>query len=998
VNFEDYERRHQAAYAEFAAVVRDIFLKAIAATDGVSPPQSIQCRAKEAARLKPKLQDRGLLDSQLIETEIKDLAGIRLIFYTNTDVDRFLNSQLISDNFDVDWEETRIHHPVGEDTRQRYQAIHYTVRLNRARLDLAEYAKFSGMRCEIQIQTILNHAWAETSHEILYKPQVGKGFGSKALEDIEKRMARIMDEYLLPAGYEFQKVQHDFQRLMQGKALFDRGVIETLGSSANNNVRHEVVSTIKEYVLPHYDDIEGIYPELRAALLKAFDDSRDVETQSIITPFGNIEGKTPQDITAAVVEILDNLRYVDIEGTFLALARLFQRETDGRQREAILKAVRELARYNLQIWERAGPAVQVILTGVIERLDPAERANLSPLLLVAWEEFLNSELRGTSFATDAFAISTGAVPASEDLSEIRSKAITGLLEIFDHVPTEAEKHSVLHSLWAATRLPTQGRYSNELRGLVVADSKRIVEQLTGRIAALSFELSQHLERHLFFLYWRSREIAEAPEDRFGCGELAGQLAAAILSFRNAVNANGEFVRYKTLVGFESVFSFHWEDDSLDHKKAEDHRRACVSQYVNEISEENEEEWHRIIERCAATKSNDLAMFPVFGDFLGALARAKPAIAERILERANDDVLNFLAAFLNGFFESGDREIYERNIERSLARGTHLSGIARHWRLCKPDHPAFIDRVLGQAIAAGDDRAVVECVALTVASQGSEAQPALESFFAPALGYLTGRNNAGWLHEAWFLREMEAFFAELPAPMVELVLTNLEVVPKIDAHVERILACIAASHSEMVWAYFGRRLDHKQGENQKGDYEAVPYGLHGLDKKLSRNPASAVAIVRSWYRPDDILFEFGGAQLLSAVFPAFPPAFAQILSEMAAHGSDDDIGFVLTVLRKYQGQPATHDVVKELVVRLPADDPRLMKVEISLQMTGVVSGEFGFVEAYTAKKGAIASWLDDERPRVREFAEQYLKKLDRMAAAEQRRAEQRRELRRREFES
>ena len=41
--------------------------------------------------------------------------------------------------------------------------------------------------------------------------------------------------------------------------------------------------------------------------------------------------------------------------------------------------------------------------------------------------------------------------------------------------------------------------------------------------------------------------------------------------------------------------------------------------------------------------------------------------------------------------------------------------------------------------------------------------------------------------------------------------------------------------------------------------------------------------------------------------------------------------------------------RRIVVRLPADDPRLMKVEISLQMTGVVSGEFGFVEAYTAKK-------------------------------------------------
>src|ERR1700756_4762143 len=49
------------------------------------------------------------------------------------------------------------------------------------------------------------------------------------------------------------------------------------------------------------------------------------------------------------------------------------------------------------------------------------------------------------------------------------------------------------------------------------------------------------------------------------------------------------------------------------------------------------------------------------------------------------------------------------------------------------------------------------------------------------------------HETWFLREMEAFFAELPAPMAELVLSNLEFLPKIDAHVERILSCIAEPH-------------------------------------------------------------------------------------------------------------------------------------------------------------------------------------------------------------
>ena len=144
---------------------------------------------------------------------------------------------------------------------------------------------FKGLRCEIQIQTILSHAWAETSHDILYKPPTVVGFGSRAMQAIEKRLTRIMDEYLVPAGYEFQKVQHDFERVMQGKALFDRDALDTLASSTNNNDRHETLSSISEHVLPNYDDIAGIYGDLQRALLKAFEESRSTPTQDIETPF-----------------------------------------------------------------------------------------------------------------------------------------------------------------------------------------------------------------------------------------------------------------------------------------------------------------------------------------------------------------------------------------------------------------------------------------------------------------------------------------------------------------------------------------------------------------------------------------------------------------------------------------------------------------------------------------------------------------------------------------
>jgi hypothetical protein len=67
MTFDEYEQKYETIYSEFAAVVRSILEKAIAATDGVPLPQSIQCRAKAASHLKLKLEVRGLAESNNIE-------------------------------------------------------------------------------------------------------------------------------------------------------------------------------------------------------------------------------------------------------------------------------------------------------------------------------------------------------------------------------------------------------------------------------------------------------------------------------------------------------------------------------------------------------------------------------------------------------------------------------------------------------------------------------------------------------------------------------------------------------------------------------------------------------------------------------------------------------------------------------------------------------------------------------------------------------------------
>ncbi|MEQ1718211.1 MAG: RelA/SpoT domain-containing protein [Hyphomicrobium sp.] len=288
MTLDEYIKHHLQTYSDFAATVVQIINAGFSVRAEVVQPLICQARAKAAESLRTKLGERGLLESENIEAEVKDLAGCRLIFYTNTDAERFLQARIVFDNFVVDWDNTKIHHPIESDPKaeRHCRAVHYIISLTPERLALPEYARFAGFRAEIQIQTLLNHSWSETAHDIIYKNLLPSGFGARQLVAIKKRMAGIMTKYLIPAGYEFQKVQHDVERLRQGKEIFERGPIEELDKAGDNNQRVDLLSRLSEQVLPQYDDVPSIHPELLRAIVAAVKSARETEPKAIETVFG----------------------------------------------------------------------------------------------------------------------------------------------------------------------------------------------------------------------------------------------------------------------------------------------------------------------------------------------------------------------------------------------------------------------------------------------------------------------------------------------------------------------------------------------------------------------------------------------------------------------------------------------------------------------------------------------------------------------------------------
>jgi ppGpp synthetase/RelA/SpoT-type nucleotidyltranferase len=501
VNFDEYEKRHYRLYADFAETIRAILERALEGA-GVART-AVTCRAKDPSRLRVRLEEAGYLTNPNIETIRRDLAGVRIILYTDGDVDKLNNSRLIWDNFEV--EDPKIHHPTPENSGSRYRGIHYTVKLGADRTKLPEYAKFAGLRCEIQIQTILHHAWSETSHDIVYKGKAPPGFGSQAMKRLEQKFNDIMDNHLIPAGQAIQQAQDEYERLMSGKALFDADAVRQLEMAQNNNERFDILSRLKTDTIPNFDDIPAAFRELREPLVRAARNARNTPKVPISTSYGTVPGYDWKTVIKLVIEILVQLRYAEPVETLKALATIYREETDEDLRKEVLNGVTSLAEFSIPVWKQVGPGVQLDLVEYLDGLSKEELASVLPIALTVWGETLESNITGTSWSAEAVTWSRGAIGVSDQLKAMRSRVMAKLFKEFDNAADDVTRREILNVLDKATHLPGgRAEYSDELLALTLENAKEIVEFLTARAGTLSYELMQHIEHGFLYDYYRSK--------------------------------------------------------------------------------------------------------------------------------------------------------------------------------------------------------------------------------------------------------------------------------------------------------------------------------------------------------------------------------------------------------------------------------------------------------------------------------------------------------------
>ncbi len=190
----------------------------------------VTSRAKSPARLKSKVTQRNekretpYKNMNEIYADIADLSGVRVSLYFPGD--RAKADQVVNNLFHVT--ETKkfpvqSKQPSYHKRFSGYWATHYRAGIKEELLDKKQ-KKYASVRLEIQVASVLMHAWSEVEHDLVYKPLQG------ALSDEE---LSILDE-------------------LNGLVLAGEIALERLQAAGNARLRTKNASFGNQYDLAAY--------------------------------------------------------------------------------------------------------------------------------------------------------------------------------------------------------------------------------------------------------------------------------------------------------------------------------------------------------------------------------------------------------------------------------------------------------------------------------------------------------------------------------------------------------------------------------------------------------------------------------------------------------------------------------------------------------------------------------------------------------------------------
>ena len=734
---------------------------------------------------------------------------------------------------------------------------------------------------------------------------------NRSMKKIEERLVNIMKDYLRPASHEFQKVKHDLKILEAGQEILDMDIHKTIKEISDANELYDLLERYNDYVFPHYSDYGSVCDDSYRIAESSLKRARQLGVTPIMTPLGSFDGKDYKDILSVCMNILKNVRYQDLDMTLATLDELGNSHTVPAEQEIINKYVLCVASYNAGVLRQYGFIVQEKLIDALNNKSNEELVKIFWYTIIVCEAILTPHLEERQQTHDKFTIGKANLPGCADLARIRSKSLE-LLKRLIAKGNRSIKQRSFACLEQATQTPRFGRCDEKLLHIILTDTNIVIASYIEDVDNLDFEMIQANEEKIFSHFLRAKDIPDMENQPEVILEAAHETVNKVSQFREKVSAIQFYDKYKILVGYKSIFDYQWDNEETSWEKKVNYRNEQIEVLVDSITENNINEWIDFFDICAGADSSDWATYEYFSKFLITFAEKKPELAKTALEQVRAGQDRFIASILSGLSNIERTDIIEEIIRPNIKRGEHLWECIIPFTILPSLSRDLLHQAKDRAIELDDHRALYNIILAAILGYDKDPN-GLNSLLIPAIETLTKLHDSGWTIVVSPKKEAIRLLHKIDQISAKKILDNLLWLKELDYFAECVIEALLMNYPDMVLEFFGDRYDIENAKDSNDDYEAIPYTFQKLQPPLSQYPELIVNSAFDWYKKSPDIFLYRGARLVTNTFPEFDERVEQRLLQLVQTKNQEELDFVISIMRDYKGKPFLHKICREIVI-------------------------------------------------------------------------------------
>lgn len=700
-----------------------------------------------------------------------------------------------------------------------YNADHLVVTVPASFTRKKKDKKFTGLKFEVQVVSILYSVWAQLGHDLVYKDELKiKEFNPDFHLSLETKFKDLMQNHLKPLTDELDVIDSMVFAQVRGRNVQDSSPLKNLSQQSDAKILSSGIRELKETLSAIGNRTSSEYP------LESFMEDIILKIKS-----GNISPSSQHSVETTVSDVVsalvDLFLYIDSKSLPKSIELLLTLEkytTTPWASKSIKDCLSQISHLNPNVYRTHGFQIyDSVLTVILNEIKNFGFTEFSKLL---WKNIVRLQFELSRFDGNSFHITHGIPEITDDLVNLRKRAVLELFNLYPSLKLDSKlgiinSQGECYQSFSRTSVPDKAVAEIENTMVLIVDELK--KLIVSNISVVELE---RIERHVDLIQRRFSKKASKPAK----------------SLKKQLSKDKDYKLYREVAAYETDFiagslkpDMQTSFDTFIQKKAKTEKQfhkllIKITSFMETIQSTQEEGRSRVA-MCM---------------FLEYAASKKSSWVKTYLNNHSSNVFGlFEYPILLGLYNVGEKEFSNQFCLQQIPAHALEVSILLH---AKMSYSTSLWDACFSWVKNSKDKAAINTLIYSILSHETDDKIRVKNL-RKILSFAISEK-----HDLYILNPYHSFeenFKKLNAKDIKLFVKLILNKKSLEFNEDTLIGWVADIAPELVIWFFEERIKiEEKWEERSGlfkTYRAVPHDLYWLEHSSISSSVASLHKVLSW---------------------------------------------------------------------------------------------------------------------------------------------------------